>query len=81
LILLHFSSVSFVVGPLEDLWSRQAGEFVAANTTLVRFNAEKIKTAAELIYEEAKKDSLKKIEFHSHELHPKFEHPEQTARW
>ncbi|KAI6171009.1 Queuosine salvage protein [Aphelenchoides bicaudatus] len=82
-----FSSESHIPnGVIENgqsgwLWPREAGEFVQQNTNLVTFNADKVKEAAKLIYEEAKKNSLNKIEFHSHELHPKFDNPEETARW
>ncbi|CAD5224567.1 unnamed protein product [Bursaphelenchus xylophilus] len=65
----------------EVLWPREAGEFVAKTTKIVKINNEKVDEVAKLIYDEAKKGALEKTEFHDHELHPNYEDPERTARW
>ncbi|KAI6216094.1 Queuosine salvage protein [Aphelenchoides besseyi] len=63
------------------LWPYEVGKFVADHTNLVNINEQKIRETAELVYEATKKESLEKLEFHAHVLHPKFDNAEQQARW
>ncbi|CAD5218598.1 unnamed protein product [Bursaphelenchus okinawaensis] len=65
----------------ETLWPREAGEFVAKHTKVIKLNEKKVDEVAEMVYEEIKAGAFEKGEFNEHELHPKFDDPERMARW